>query len=977
MLENFIYAKQKSLFEEALNNGEILDEAIVFIEDTKEIWNHGTYFATQLSIDEIESIVASSETVQSVMEQIVLDTLDSLPVSIVSDGDGSKFLADDGSYKVVESKFIKFSSNNMLKFYCIEPVTITLNGEDTIYPANSSVSVTLMDSDEWTITPTSDNSITLLESWPGTLGTFYSWLEGVQVFSSIVFDMNDLAMYEKWNQGHQGEYHVQFAQYNDCIFWSDNAYVNAVAERTNYTLYYSSQLPLCYSSIPENTFKAFYMAYSVTSDPNWSNPLYKASFAQATWATQVFSYYGLHSIGMFDMDSPDFNITLPKDCRGLMFYAPNVLNAGVFDAVNVTNFGAKSGSWRDAFAYCYCLENLNIKNLKVNLNISWSPINQVSLNFILSNAANTNAITIYLSPVTYYALTDDNKNIAAEKNITLSLIDTNWDEDKRTKAIQLAGDGTKFLANDGSYKEITVPTKVSELENDANYFSNGKDIEDGVYIYTTDNKFIKPDDWNNNNYDKAVCIVVIYGEHCVGAVWEDYEFISEPTTYRGVPFGINGIDIDDGEFGYENTKKILEVDVNNSSAAYITTQFIFKNGEKGHLPSIAEGTLFSYSGPYYENIQNALNVLGKEGLLGEFWGSYVTPGWFSNCSTDTANYSHIFPDGSENELRETLKTDTTADIFGETMPLQAIPFLHIEKSIIQTQGDGTKFLSNDGSYKEVSSAVTVNLTDSSITEDKYNEIYEAINNSIPINVIIYNEAGGNFVGIKQADAAKDPGGGIHLYYTVCNQTDGTTNFCVATINSSDYSVNTRITPINNFGPYIWDEETSETKFNELKEAIIASRRIIIESLGSDLHVLYYDIDILILISRPIMSPPYVYNKICYIITETEVKIFNYGGSEIFYMSNGDMSTLSNILVTSAYKNFKTINKNTTFSLSEDAEIFVTEYQGEFSFGDTVYTVTFPEEIIWDVTPIYRPNKRYQFSIVNNLGVMREFPLSNS
>lgn len=44
MLENFIYAKQKSLFEEALNNGEVLNEAIVFIEDTKEIWNHGTYF---------------------------------------------------------------------------------------------------------------------------------------------------------------------------------------------------------------------------------------------------------------------------------------------------------------------------------------------------------------------------------------------------------------------------------------------------------------------------------------------------------------------------------------------------------------------------------------------------------------------------------------------------------------------------------------------------------------------------------------------------------------------------------------------------------------------------------------------------------------------------------------------------------------------------------------------------------------------
>lgn len=37
MLSNFIYAQKKSLFEEKLNAGEILDEAIVFIEDTKEI----------------------------------------------------------------------------------------------------------------------------------------------------------------------------------------------------------------------------------------------------------------------------------------------------------------------------------------------------------------------------------------------------------------------------------------------------------------------------------------------------------------------------------------------------------------------------------------------------------------------------------------------------------------------------------------------------------------------------------------------------------------------------------------------------------------------------------------------------------------------------------------------------------------------------------------------------------------------------
>ena len=75
---------------------------------------------------------------------------------------------------------------------------------------------------------------------------------------------------------------------------------------------------MCYSTIKDNTFKSFYMAYNVTKDPNWSNQDYRDSFSKATWATQAFFYYGLHSIGMFDMDSSNFNIILPKDCRGLI-----------------------------------------------------------------------------------------------------------------------------------------------------------------------------------------------------------------------------------------------------------------------------------------------------------------------------------------------------------------------------------------------------------------------------------------------------------------------------------------------------------------------------------------------------------------------------------------------------------------------------------------------------------------------------------
>jgi hypothetical protein len=248
--------------------------------------------------------------------------------------------------------------------------------------------------------------------------------------------MNAEDMYVKWNQGHQGQYQVQYAQYSNCIFWSDNPYINDVAIRTNYTLYNSAQLPLCYSNIPDNTFKAFYLAFGVVNDPNWSNPLYKESFAKATWATQVFSYYGARIIG-----TPEhFSIVLPKDCRGLMFHARNSEAAGTFDATNVTDFGAKKGSWRDAFGYCSSLRRLYIENLKVNLNISWSPIDYESISYIISNAANTKAITISVSPYTYYLLGESDFELAASKNITIELLTTNYVEDKRLSGISNKAD---------------------------------------------------------------------------------------------------------------------------------------------------------------------------------------------------------------------------------------------------------------------------------------------------------------------------------------------------------------------------------------------------------------------------------------------------------------------------------------------------------------------------------------------------------
>lgn len=355
----------------------------------------------------------------------------------------------------VESRFQTLNSNTVLGFYCIEDVTIITNGNAKVYPANSKVEISFVEGDTFEIVPTSNSSILSLSAYPGALGTFYPWLEGVAQFSNILFDMNAEEFYSKWSQGNQGAYHVQKAQYMNCVFWSDNPYISDVAKRTNYTLTHTSELPLCYSSIPDNTFKSFYLAFGANSDPNWGNQAYRDSFAKATWATQVFSYYGARTIGIVGHDDPDFNIVLPKDCRGLMFDARHIENAGTFDAVNVTNFGAKSGSWREAFGDCPSLKRLYIKNLKVNLNISWSPVDYASINYIISAAANTNKITISVSSYTYNLLSQADFDLAASKNITIALLTGNYVEDRRLG--EIAGKADKTY----------VDTKIADLVNSA------------------------------------------------------------------------------------------------------------------------------------------------------------------------------------------------------------------------------------------------------------------------------------------------------------------------------------------------------------------------------------------------------------------------------------------------------------------------------------------------------------------------------
>lgn len=98
MLENFIYAKDKYAFKKELEAGNILDEAIVFIEDTKEIWNHGTYFSFQ-NTDTLPNVTESNS---GFMTPELFNKLDSINVGFCNSrnsGD-SKYVYPDDNFKL-------------------------------------------------------------------------------------------------------------------------------------------------------------------------------------------------------------------------------------------------------------------------------------------------------------------------------------------------------------------------------------------------------------------------------------------------------------------------------------------------------------------------------------------------------------------------------------------------------------------------------------------------------------------------------------------------------------------------------------------------------------------------------------------------------------------------------------------------------------------------------------------------------------
>lgn len=106
---------------------------------------------------------------------------------------------NDNIQQVIDSKVQKLMTDTELKFFCIEPVTVVISSESNTYEANTLVDIFLKTTDEFEVIPTSNSSISSLYAWPGALGTYYEWLEGVNLFDGVLFNMNNEDLYTKWS----------------------------------------------------------------------------------------------------------------------------------------------------------------------------------------------------------------------------------------------------------------------------------------------------------------------------------------------------------------------------------------------------------------------------------------------------------------------------------------------------------------------------------------------------------------------------------------------------------------------------------------------------------------------------------------------------------------------------------------------------------------------------------------------------------
>jgi hypothetical protein len=155
-----------------------------------------------LAIEGKQEVLVSSENIKTINGESILGEGD-LKIDI-PEIDTSEI---DAKLEIMQKTI--GTHNKEVRFFGIEPVTVKVGDVEHYCEANQ-VSTVFVGDEDFEIIPTSNNSIQSLLGYPIPL-KWFDWLEGVEVFDGIVFDMNELSTYHHWIQYYQGDYHVQKA----------------------------------------------------------------------------------------------------------------------------------------------------------------------------------------------------------------------------------------------------------------------------------------------------------------------------------------------------------------------------------------------------------------------------------------------------------------------------------------------------------------------------------------------------------------------------------------------------------------------------------------------------------------------------------------------------------------------------------------------------------------------------------------------
>ena len=147
---------------------------MVFIKDTKEIYTHGQFYdCAKYNDEELNQLVSDLSKKTDELESDKADAIHTHSYEdLLSNNDPNKILVSTESsfiLKDIEELTGVSNTSKQLRFYCIEPVTVTVNGIDQVYDSNSFVNLFFKDNDVFSITTTSSSSILTLDAWTGYL----------------------------------------------------------------------------------------------------------------------------------------------------------------------------------------------------------------------------------------------------------------------------------------------------------------------------------------------------------------------------------------------------------------------------------------------------------------------------------------------------------------------------------------------------------------------------------------------------------------------------------------------------------------------------------------------------------------------------------------------------------------------------------------------------------------------------------------